>query len=100
MERRVEFNALPLEIRERLVGCLGGGGAPAPVLAQPTKILGGAIGFGLLAGLGGVIVLGLAVNRFGHLAWGIQAGSWPYYVLGYGLLVVGGLLAYYRVLLG
>jgi len=100
MERRVEFNALPIEIRERLVGCLGGGGAPKPVLAEPTKIVGGAIGFGLLAGLGGLIVLGLAANRFGHLAWGIQSGNWAYYALGYGVLVLGVGLAYRRVLLG
>ena len=82
MERKVHFNQLSAELRQRLIDCFKGQSAPAPILEERLSVTGAIVGlvFLSLAGLGALSFV-MWVD-FGRLYSGVQSPLW---LLGYGL---------------
>lgn len=57
MERKIHYNQLSKEQRERLVGCFDSERAPAPILQEQLSIKGAIVGFLCLSALGFVGLL-------------------------------------------
>src|SRR5207247_2147877 len=71
----IDFNALPRNTLERLVGCLGGSAYPAPILADKSSYVGALVGWIFLLILSVVVLLAAVLADFGSLYSGIQGGE-------------------------
>jgi len=96
--KHVDFNALPREVRERLIACMQHQSYPYPLISHVPSPGAAIAGWIFLALVGAVIVLGALFSGFGR---DLQSpGMLALYALGIGLGVLSILFLVRRVMLG
>ncbi|MDI3282270.1 hypothetical protein [Polyangium sp. 15x6] len=96
--KRVDFNALPREVRERLISCMQHQSYPYPLLSSVPSQGAAIAGWFVLALLGFILVVGTALHDYGQ---GIQSMPVMFlYFLGAAIVFLSILLLVRRVRLG
>lgn len=96
--KRVDFNALPREVRERLIACMQHQSYPYPLLSSIPSQGAAIAGWFFLALIGASILLGALIAEFGRTLQ--PAPMILLYVLGIALIALSVLFLIRRVLLG
>jgi hypothetical protein len=96
--KRVDFNALPREVRERLIACMQHTSYPYPLLSAVTSQGAAIAGWVILALVGGLIVLVPLAADFGRKLQ--DPAMIAAYALGVAVVLLSGLFLARRVMLG
>lgn len=99
-QRKIHYNQLSPELRQRLIACFSGESAPAPILSEQLSVTGAIVGYLFLSLMGlGLLLFCLTVD-FGSLYRGIQHPGWLVgYVLAFFLVFFGVLKSTQRYLM-
>jgi hypothetical protein len=101
MERKIHYNQLSVEQRQRLIGCFSSESAPAPILQEQLSIKGAIFGFLCLSALGMVGLLFVLTVDFGKSYSGIQSPFWlAAYGVAFFLIFYGVVKSVQRYLMG
>lgn len=101
MERKIHYNQLSKEQRQRLIGCFSSESAPAPILQEQLSIKGAIFGFLCLSALGMAGLLFVFTVDFGKSYSGIQSPFWlAAYGLAFFLIFYGVVKSVQRYLMG